>query len=139
MAVILSSLMINADREMNGDWVPFPAWEGVRFRVRSTNYAPYKAALKAKQTEAALRYPKGVPDAVTMAMMGELVAEHLLLEWQGFDVDYSPNAAMTMLSNPEFRTITGAILQCAETLTIPNIRFTAPTGDKPKRSKGAQR
>lgn len=140
MTIILSSLMIDAARENDGDWVSYPSWEGVRFRVRSTNYAPYKADLQARQTEAARRYPKGIPDAVTLSLMGELVAEHLLIGWEGFDVEYSPETALEMLGNPELRTIVGAVLQCAESLTIPKIRFVDPTDGKPTRPrKGARR
>jgi hypothetical protein len=67
-----------------GDWVDdIPGMDGVRFKVRSTNYKPFRVATAglARRSGKKLRTDEGVVD-FTVAT-GKALAEHILLDWDG--------------------------------------------------------
>jgi len=104
---ILASLRTNAKREAAGGWEPSVLWpeSNIRYHVRAISYEPYKTAHQRLQREHAKKYGAGrtVPEDVLAQEVGALLAEHILLGWEGIDVEYSPAAAMSTLTNPEFK------------------------------------
>lgn len=136
MLLKLSSLMIPEELETDGAWKEYPAWDGVAFHVKSITCPVYKAALKAAQKADMASYGPDIPDAVTFSTMGRVLAETILNNWRGFvtagnkPLAYSKETALEYLSNPEYRVVTGAVLWCAEALSVPKLEFVDPDKGK---------
>ncbi|AJA07468.1 hypothetical protein SKP52_02685 [Sphingopyxis fribergensis] len=67
-----------------GEWIDdIPDMEGVRFKVRSTNFKPYKVATAglARRSGKKLRTDAGIVDFSVIS--GKALAEHILLDWEG--------------------------------------------------------
>jgi len=105
-AVKLSSLTSDVEKEDGGDWVDIPQLAPARLRVRSSEYRPYKVALQAHARAHARRY-KGNETPESMQAdyeaRGLLLAKYILLGWEGFDVPYSPEAALEMMPDRKWR------------------------------------
>lgn len=79
----LSGISKKADLN-DGEWVDdIPELEGVRLKVRSTNFKPYKAAVAglARRSGKKLRTDMGVINFSIAS--GKALAEHILLDWDG--------------------------------------------------------
>lgn len=95
-----------------GEWIDdIPDMEGVRFRVRSTNFKPYKIATAglARRSGKKLRTDEGVVNFSVTS--GKALAEHILLDWdlskatghtaltdKGKPLAYSPKIASEVLT-----------------------------------------
>jgi hypothetical protein len=88
----------------DGEWVDdIPNMEGVRFKVRSTNYKPFRVATAgfARRSGKKLRTDEGVVNFSIGA--GKALAEHILLDWDGVTsggkpLKYDPKKAMEILT-----------------------------------------
>jgi len=108
--VRLSSLRADSALERNGDWVDAMSIPGVAFKVRSINVASY--TLHRDLLLQRLRRQSGgkpVAQDTLYTELGRLYAEHILLDWRGFDVPYSRETAMQTLTDPEFRDVVMAV------------------------------
>lgn len=124
MAVKLGSIKADLKRETEGEWVDIPDLPGVRLRVRSFNYGPFRAARNAVLQRLAKRYAKSpVPDDVMARELGALYADQLLLGWDGFDVPYTPEAARETLTDPAFRSLLNHIDYASERVGQTEIEF----------------
>jgi len=104
MAIKLSSLRANTRRENDGDWVDIPDLPGVRLKVRGAGYGPYQMQKSIVEGRWARRYGQDpVPVDVLLAENGRLYAEHILLDWDGFDEPYTQEASRHFLTDPGFR------------------------------------
>src|SRR5690242_11845619 len=89
--VKLASLKADRQKEREGDWMPAVDIDpSVKWFVRSTNYAPFKIARAAQFAKLDRKYGDKIPDEVMAEISGTLAVEHLLLGWEGLDVEYSP-------------------------------------------------
>lgn len=88
----------------DGEWVDdIPDMdEGVRFKVRSTNFKPYKVATAglARRSGKKLRTDVGLVDFTVTG--GKALAEHILLDWDGVTengkpLKYDPKKALALL------------------------------------------
>lgn len=87
-----------------GEWVDnIPDMPGVRFKVRSINYKPYRVASAsiARSRSKQLRTDQGVVD-FTVATGGPL-AEHILTDWEGVTsggepLAFTPESAASVLT-----------------------------------------
>lgn len=126
----LSSLERNISAENDGEWIAVKKWVGldpdepygvtelpeVKFKVRSSNYQPYKIARqKAAERFEEMKgeYPDGIPDDLAESEAGRLMAEHLLLGWEGLDVEYTPEVAMAALKKPSASVHRQMVMVCA--------------------------
>ncbi len=67
-----------------GEWIDdIPDMEGVRLKVRSTNYKPFRVATAglARRSGKKLRTDEGIVNYGVKA--GQALAEHILLDWDG--------------------------------------------------------
>lgn len=131
MKIKISSLKVDTKAEADGAWIDVNEWAGLnpenpfgvtsdlglKFRVRSVNDAAYKVARqKAIEEFENIKddYPDGVvPDAVSDALLGKVIADTLLLEWDGFDEPYSAEYAATVLADPDSRNLRNMVIYCA--------------------------
>lgn len=124
MAVKLGSLKVDLKRESEGEWVPIPDLPGVKLKVRSFNYGPYKMANSVMLQRLARKYGRDpVPDDVKSKEVGKLYADHLLLGWEGFDVDYSPETALATLTDPAFRELLNHVDYAAFRVGAAEVEF----------------
>lgn len=127
--VKLASLRANSEKERAGDWIESTSIPGVTFMVRSINYPPYTIArdqlLQRLRRKAGSNKPLA-QDTLTTEL-GRLYAQHLLLGWKGFDVEYSPETAMEHLTNPEFREMVAAIENAANQVGAAELEFIEST------------
>lgn len=87
-----------------GEWIDdIPDMDGYRFKVRSTNYKPFRVATAglARSSGKKLRTAEGV---VAFAVAGgKALAEHILLDWDGptengKPLKYDPKKALAILT-----------------------------------------
>lgn len=97
-----------------GVWVSdIPDLEGVSFQVRGTEYGPYQAALRAEmlKTGRKQRLASTMDGARFEELTRKLIAKHLLMDWEGIeaadgtDFPYSPEAALTFMTDRKYRPI----------------------------------
>lgn len=104
MAVKFGSLKADLEKEQAGDWVDIPELPGVALKVKSFNDPAYRVARDLLIQKMARKHGKRpAPPDETEVAFGKLYARHILQDWRGFDVEYSPAAALEALSDPAFR------------------------------------
>lgn len=129
MTIKLSSLKADLARESAGDWVEFPDWPGVEFKVSSLLLPAYTVARDLLMQKLS-RQAKGKPVArdVLTTELGKLYAKHILHDWRGLDVDYSPETAAEVLADPEYRAVVAAIEWCAAKVSDIEAEFVEEAG-----------
>jgi len=124
MTVKLLSLKADLAREEKGDWVPFPDWPGVEFNVSSLHLPSFTTARDLLYRRLGKQHKGGtIPPRILTVEMGKLYARHILHGWRGLDVDYSPEVASEIMSDPEYRNVIAAVEYCAGTMSATDIEF----------------
>ena len=90
-----------------GEWIDdIPDNPGLRLKVRSVNYKPYRVASTAvaRSRGKQLRTDEGIVDF--SAATGKPLAEHILIDWEGVEsngaaVPYSKDVAITVLTSDD--------------------------------------
>lgn len=124
MTVKLSSLKADLNREKNGDWIAYPDWPGVRFKVSGFTIPAYEAARDLMQQKLQAEYRSGrIPNDVITPRLGELYATYILHDWEGFDETYSPALAAKFLTDPAYREIVYAVEWCAKKVSEVRVEF----------------
>lgn len=124
MTIKLNSLKADVTREATGDWVEYPDWPGVAFNVSSLHSPAYTTARDLELQRAARKYKKRLPPPEeTAEIAGKIYAEHILHDWRGLDVAYSPDVALATLCDPAFRAVVEAVEWCAGQLGEINAEF----------------
>lgn len=125
MTVKLSSMKADLDKERDGDWIPAPSiGPGVKFNVRSTNYAPFRIARDAANQKLQRKYKDDpIPAEVSAKVYGELAVEHLLLGWVGLDEEYTPELASEVLTDEAYRRLRSEVYFAATQVGQGEIEF----------------
>lgn len=124
MVLKIASLKADLNRENDGDWVEYPAWDGVSFKVSGFRKPEYQVE-RDKVFRRLSREHKGkpVPLDVQRAALGPVIAQHLLHDWKGLDEPYSGDRARELLSQPEFRVFYEAVEWCCNDIASVNAEF----------------
>jgi hypothetical protein len=126
MAVKLASLKADLKREEKGDWVEYIDWPGVEFKVSSLHLPAYTVARDLLMQKMARIYKgKPIPREALTVEIGKLYAKHILHDWRGLDVEYSPEKAAEILADPEYRNVVAAIEWCAAKVSEVEVEFVA--------------
>lgn len=129
MTIKLSSLKADLVREERGDWVEFPDWPGVEFKVSSLLLPAYTVARDLLMQKLSRQHKgKPIPRDVMTTELGKLYAKHILHDWRGLDVAYSPETALEILSDPEYRAVVAAVEWCAAKLSDVEAEFVEEAG-----------
>lgn len=124
MTIKLNSIKADLKRETEGDWVAIPEWPGVRLRVRSLRTPAYQMAGDIIRQRHQRKYAGSrVPDDVSARDYGRALADHILLDWEGFDVAYSPEMAMEKLTDPEYRDLMNQTVWAATQIAQDDVEF----------------
>lgn len=124
MTIKLTSLKVDLQRELQGDWMPSIGLAGVEFNVSSLHIPAYVTDRDLLSMRLAKKY-KGepVPTDERTREIGKLYAKHILHGWRGLDTEYTPEFALEVLTNPEYRIVVAEIESCAARLGEPQIEF----------------
>jgi hypothetical protein len=129
MALKLSSLKKSRKLLEAGDWITYYGWadqagKKPRFKVSALSSDAYQAVLVKSSTELALKY-KGepIPPDVAHRIDGELLAEHILHDWDGLDEPYSKDRAEELLTDRDYEALFHAVSWCAKKISDLNLEF----------------
>lgn len=115
MVLKLSSVRADISAEEAGQWIDYAPWPGVSFHVRSTNSQSFVTARLVALRKLAEKHngaDETIPPEEMAAAVGALLAEHLLIGWQGVDVPYTPEAALEHLTDVGHRDLRNAVEWC---------------------------
>jgi hypothetical protein len=125
MTIKLASLAANLKKEAEGDWIVSPDFPGVRFHVRSSNIQSYTEKRDQLLHRLVKKYQgKAIPADVKAREFGSLVAEELLIDWDGLDVAYSADVALNTLTDPAFREVLQNVEWCASRVGQAEVEWT---------------
>jgi hypothetical protein len=127
MPVKYSSILADKEREYKGDWVEYPFWKDVAFRVSAINLPAYQTARALMYQELRKKYGKDTatyPEEEMAANLGALLCDHILHDWRGFDEEYSPELARKDMTSYAGKHLVPAVLFCAEKLGQIDLEFT---------------
>ena len=123
--VMLASLRADLEREKLGDWVAYPLWQGVRFKVSALTLPAYETDRDLMFKRLNQQYKdERIPKEVLSAELGGLYAKHILHDWEGLDVAYSADTARQTLTDPSYRVVVSAVEWCAAKLSEVEAKFT---------------
>jgi len=124
MTVKFASLAVDLKKEAEGDWIDSTEIPGVRLHVRSLQSPAYSVALDLmRQKHRRVYQDKPVPNDIFARDFGKLAADHLLLGWAGFDMDYPASGAHEYLTDPTYRVLLNATIQAASEVGRAKIEF----------------
>lgn len=124
----LSSIKADLNKEANGEMIPYKPWPGVSFMVRSTMCQTYQVArAQLYQRWSAAYGDEPVPPSVLSSDIGKLLCEHILIGWDGLDVEYSKEKALEVLCDEAFREVRAAVEFCASKVAAITPKFEADT------------
>lgn len=124
MTIKLSSLKADLAREEQGDWIEYPDWPGVAFKVSSLHTPAYATARDLLVQKLTRKSRGKTPPVEEMAPeVGKLYAKHILHGWRGLDVEYTPELAIETLCDPAFRNVVAAVEWCAGQLAQIDVEF----------------
>lgn len=122
--VSLASLRSDQAREEKGDWIDSDNLPGVSYNVSSLNKAAFVNARDLMYQRFAKVYrKKPVPQDVLRAELGRLYHIHILHDWKGYDVAYSPELGLTVLTDPSYRALLVDIESAAARVADIDIEF----------------
>lgn len=114
MAISLKSLARNVEAENNGEWLDAPSHPGVRLKVRSLNNPDFRRAKAGYDRRMLRKFGQDVPDPQWQDReFGKLVAEHILLDWDGIDPAYDKALGAEVMADPAYRDLADDVVACA--------------------------
>jgi len=124
--ISLQSLRADTAKENDGDWRDLPEYPGVSIKVRSIHYGPFTIARTLANQKLSRKYGRGkiVPPEVEAEVNGELIADHLILDWKGIAEPFSVEQARLVLTDPGYREFSAAIVIAATEIGRAEIEFT---------------
>lgn len=124
MAVKFSSLAADTDKETAGDWIEIPELPGVELKVRSFNHPAYRVARDLLLQRMARKHGrKPAPADESEAEFGKLYAKFILLDWKGFDVEYTADVAREALADPAYRDLRRHVEYAASQVGASEVEF----------------
>lgn len=130
MGIKISSLAADLDKEMSGEWVDIPEWPGVRLQVRSINNKNFQNAREQRISKLIKDLGRSPYSSETGPHIAKLAATFLLLGWEGIcdddgkAIDYTPQKAMDLLSDPAMRALTEQVIWAATRVGSKDAEFT---------------
>jgi hypothetical protein len=121
MTVKLSSLAVTANEQ--GDWEDCPTIPGISFCVRPINYPAFAIARDHWMQRLRRKHGESIPPDVSSAALGRLCAEHILLDWKGFDEPYTKERAAELLTNPEYQELTAGVIAAAIAASTAKLEY----------------
>lgn len=121
--VKLSSLLVSADAEQDGEWQPCPTIPGVSLLVRPIDYPAYAIERDVAMQRLQRQHgPNPSPKDRSVAL-GRLCAKHLLLDWKGFDKPYDQQVALEILTDPQASNFVSAVLAASVAASEAKLEF----------------
>lgn len=122
--VSLASLKRDQVREEKGDWIDSDSIPGVSYNVSSLNKTAFVDARDLMYQRLAKVYRrKPVPQDILSVELGKLYHLHILHDWKGLDVPYTPELGLTVLTDRAYRTVLADIESAAARVAEIEIKF----------------
>ncbi|MFB2562428.1 hypothetical protein [Rhizobium sp. IMFF44] len=122
--VSLASLKSDQVREEKGDWIESDTLPGVSYNVSSLNKTAFVNARDLMYQRLNKIYRrKPVPQDVLRVELGRLYHIHILHNWKGLDVAYTSELALTVLTDPSYRTLLADVESAAARVADIDIEF----------------
>lgn len=117
--------LTSLSRPTDGEWIAAQDLEGVEFKVRPLHYGPFVMALQLATARLMRKYPgdRRAPPDETERLNGELYADHLLIDWRGFDEPYSAEVARKYLVDPDYQALRNEVRFAATVASRPQAEF----------------
>lgn len=135
MTIKLASLKADLAKEAEGEWIDYPDWPGVAFNVRSLNASAYTTARDIMIQRLQRKYSrKTPPEAVMIEEAGKVYCKHVLFGWRGLDVEYTPEMALEVMTDPAYRAVVAAVEWCAGQVAKLDVEFiedATPNSERP--------
>lgn len=135
MTIKLESLKADLAKEEAGEWIEYPDWPGVSFNVRSLNASAFTTSRDIMIQRLRRKYPrKPPPNDVMIEEAGKVYCKHILFGWRGLDVDYTPEKALEVMTDPAYRAVVAAVEWCAGQVAQLDVAFiedATPNSDRP--------
>ncbi|MBZ9659773.1 hypothetical protein LB523_12025 [Mesorhizobium sp. ESP-6-4] len=131
--VKLSSVKADLKREADGDWIEALDLPGVEFNVSSILLPAYTVDRDFMLQRLSKQYKGKAPRDVITTELGKLYAKHILHGWRGFDVEYSPEKALEILSDPAYRVVVAAVEYCAAKIADVDVQYIEDAGKNSER------
>lgn len=123
MVLKLASVRNELLTSSEGERVESNAFPGVSYHLRSLRFPDYETARDLAAQQMAKAYPNGAPTAASMKALGGLLADHIVLGWDGFDVPYSKDLAREILTDFTYRKVVNDIENCAARVGERDLEF----------------
>lgn len=125
MAINLESIKRNVDAEQKGEWKDSFMLPGVKYKVRSLNNPDYRRARQHYERRVQLKFGANpVNPEWQDREFGKLVAAHLLVDWDGFEQQCTPELAQEVLSDPGYRDMVNDVVGCARSVGDADLEAT---------------
>lgn len=125
MTVKFGSLKADTEKEKSGDWIEVVDLPGVSFLVKSFNDPAYRIARDLLVQRMARRHgKKAAPPEEMESAFGKLYADHILLDWKGFDQPYSAEFAREALTDPAYRDLRRYVETAASQVGQNEVEYT---------------
>lgn len=121
MPVKLASLAVAPHTD--GVWEDCPSIPGVSFLVRPVDFPAFAIAREHHMQRLKRVHGNFIPPAASSAVLGQIVAEHLLLDWRGFDDPYSRDRAADLLSDPTYSELLAGVFECSRAVATAKIEY----------------
>ncbi len=124
MTLKISSLKANLAREVEGDWITYPRWKDIRFNVSAFTKPSYQTARDELHQRVAKKNGGVLPGVDEMRPhYAKLYVDEILHDWDGFDIEYSPEDAVALLSDPAYRDLFDAVEWCAGQMSRVEVEY----------------
>ncbi|NKJ34109.1 hypothetical protein [Rhizobium sp. SG570] len=122
--VSLASLKRDQVREEKGDWIESDSIPGVSYNVSSLNKTAFVNArdLMYQRLNKVYRR-KPIPQEVLRVELGKLYHIHILHDWKGLDVPYTPELGLTVLTDAGYRAVLADVESAAARVADIDIEF----------------
>jgi hypothetical protein len=114
----LASLKADTKAQEEGEWVPVPALPGVELKVRSFKAPAVATRFNFLVQRMDRQKLKGLDREIET---GRFLAEHVLVDWRGFDVAFSADVAREALSDPQHQDLRDHVFDAARTVGVAQI------------------
>lgn len=122
--ISLSKLKADVDLQNAGDWIEIPELDGVSVKVRSLRSAQYQSAVTPIRQKHQRKFgDKGPPPAIFAQDFGRIIANIILLDWKGLDVEYSDDVAYETMTDPGYAELLGYVIVAAGKVAQGDIEY----------------
>ena len=122
MTVSLKSVARDVKAEREGEWRESQLFPGVSYKVKSFNDPHFRRARDSFQERKQRKFGNKPADPEWGdSEFGKVIAQHLLVDWSGFDQEFSAELAHEILADPQYRDVADDVVAAARNVGDPDL------------------